>query len=72
MTIGEAEQCFSTWTHIQIQTKYNLKKGPLYGLSMYLFGKQLLMTPNFSELVNDHFAGESEGLTHFQKQIKYV
>ena len=65
MTTGETERCFSTLKRIKTFTRNTMKGDRLCALAMCSMEKQLLTSPNFNELVINHFATQKERRAHF-------
>lgn len=65
MTTGEAERCFSTLKRVKTFTRNTMKEGRLCALAMCSIEKELLESPNFNELVIDHFAAQKERRADF-------
>ncbi|KAJ4441122.1 hypothetical protein ANN_10972 [Periplaneta americana] len=60
MITGETERCFSTLKRIKTFTRNTMKGGRLCALAMCSMEKQLLTSPNLSDLVINHLATQRE------------
>ncbi|XP_069673117.1 zinc finger MYM-type protein 1-like isoform X1 [Periplaneta americana] len=73
MPTGEAERCLSTLKRVKTFTQNTMKEDRLSALAMCSIENQLLASPNFNELVIDHFAVQKERRADFiYKQINEV